>query len=49
MTERSYIRFVRDFPGGSTDLFEQMVTIENLRTGEIGTGMMEHLRTNYIR
>jgi hypothetical protein len=48
MTDRSYIRFVRNFQGGFTELFEQMVIIENLNTGEIGSGMMEHLRTIYI-
>jgi hypothetical protein len=41
----SYIRFVRDFPGGFTELFEQMVFMKNENTGEIGSGMMEHLRT----
>jgi hypothetical protein len=45
MFKTSYIRFVRDFPGGFTELFEQMVIMEDLKTGEIGTGMMEHLRT----
>jgi hypothetical protein len=45
LTDRSYIRFVRNFDGGFTELFEQMVIIENLNTGEIGSGMMEHLRT----
>jgi len=41
----SYIRFVRNFQGGYTELFEQMVTMTNLDTGEVGSGMMEHLRT----
>jgi hypothetical protein len=41
----SFIRFARDFLGGYTELFEQMVIIKNLNTGEIGSGMMEHLRT----
>jgi hypothetical protein len=41
----SYIRFVRDFPGGFTELFEQMVIMKNIDTGEIGTGMSEQLRT----
>lgn len=44
----SYIRFVRSFLGGYTELFEQMATIENLNTGEIGVGMMEHLRTHKL-
>jgi len=41
----SFIRFVRNFQGGYTELFEQMVIMKNLETGEIGSGMMEHLRT----
>jgi hypothetical protein len=45
MFKTSYIRFVRDFTGGYTELFEQMVIMENLDTGEKGSGMMEHLRT----
>lgn len=28
-----------------TELFEQMVVMKNLVTGEVGSGMMEHLRT----
>lgn len=45
----SFIRFVRDFEGGFTELFEQMVIMEDLDTGEIGSGMMEHLRTIKIK
>lgn len=41
----SFIRFVREFEGGFTELFEQMVIVKDLDTGEIGSGMMEHLRT----
>ncbi|MEE9378100.1 MAG: hypothetical protein V3V33_08700 [Candidatus Lokiarchaeia archaeon] len=41
----SFIRFARNFQGGYTELFEQMVIMKNLETGEIGSGMMEHLRT----
>ena len=41
----SFIRFARDFSGGYTELFEQMVKIKDLDSGEIGSGMMEHLRT----
>jgi len=41
----SFIRFVRNFKGGYTELFEQMVIMKNLETGEIGSGMMEHLNT----
>jgi hypothetical protein len=42
----SFIRFNRNFQGGYTELFEQMVIMKDLRTGEIGTGMMEHLKTS---
>lgn len=42
----SFIRFVRSFEGGYTELFEQMVFMKDLDTGEIGSGMMEHLRTS---
>ena len=41
----SFIRFARSFQGGYTELFEQMVFMKNLDTGERGAGMMEHLRT----
>ena len=43
--KKSFIRFVRSFPGGYTELFEQMAVIKDLKTGEVGVGMMEHLRT----
>ena len=43
--KNSYVRFARDFPGGYTELFEQMVIMKNIETGEIGTGMSEQLRT----
>ncbi|MHA1804105.1 MAG: hypothetical protein ACTSU4_06165, partial [Promethearchaeota archaeon] len=43
--KHSFIRFARDFPGGYTELFEQMVIMKNLDTGEIGSGMAEQLRT----
>jgi len=48
MFKTSFIRFVRDFPGGSTELFEQMVIMKDVNTDEIGSGMMEHLRTRRI-
>ena len=47
--EDSFIRFVREFDGGFTELFEQMAIMEDLDTGEIGSGMMEHLRTIKIK
>lgn len=43
--KNTYLRFARDFPGGYTELFEQMVIMESMETGEIGTGMAEYLRT----
>jgi len=45
----SFIRFVREFDGGFTELFEQMMVMKDLNTGEIGSGMMEHLRTIKIK
>ena len=45
INKNSFVRFTRQFPGGYTELFEQMVVMENLDTGEKGSGMMEHLRT----
>ncbi len=42
---KSFVRFAREFQGGHTELFEQMMIVEDLDTGENGTGMMEHLRT----
>ncbi|MHA1535340.1 MAG: DUF7065 domain-containing protein [Promethearchaeota archaeon] len=43
--KNSFIRFARNFSGGYTELFEQMAIVQDLDTGEIGVGMMEHLRT----
>lgn len=43
--KNSMFRFVRDFPDGYTELFEQMVIMKNKDTSEIGSGMSEHLRT----
>jgi hypothetical protein len=45
VNRNSFVRFARQFPGGYTELFEQMVIMKDLDTGEIGSGMMEHLRT----
>jgi len=44
--KKSFIRFVREFSGGYTELFEQMAIMKNLDTGEIGSGMFEQLRTS---
>jgi len=43
--KNSYIRFARNFSEGYTELFEQMAIVQDLNTGEIGVGMMEHLKT----
>jgi hypothetical protein len=44
--KNSYFRFARTFPGGYTELFEQMVIMKDRDTGEIGSGMAEYLRTH---
>jgi len=44
----SFIRFVRSFEGGNTELFEQMAILKDLKSGETGVGMMEHLRTHKL-
>nr|MDO8082103.1 hypothetical protein [Candidatus Freyarchaeota archaeon] len=43
--KKTYLRFARNFPGGYTELFEQMTIMESEETGEVGTGMTEYLRT----
>jgi len=45
LADNSFIRFARDFEDGYTELFEQMVLMTNIETGEVGTGMSEELRT----
>ena len=45
LQKHSYIRFTRDFPGGYTELFEQMVSMRDLKSDELGSGMAEQLRT----
>lgn len=44
--DNSFFRFARNYSGGTTELFEQMVSIKDLDTLENGSGMMEHLRKN---
>jgi len=41
-------RFARDIEGGYTEMFDQMVTMENKDTGEIGSGISELLRTKFF-
>jgi hypothetical protein len=38
-------RFSRSFPGGYTEMFDQMVIMENIDTGEKGSGIAELLRS----
>jgi hypothetical protein len=45
ITPNSYMRFMREFDEGITELFEQMAIMEELSSGEIGSGMFEQLRT----
>lgn len=45
IAKNSLFRFVRNFPDGDTELFEEMVVMKNLDTREIGSGLSEHLRT----
>lgn len=42
----SFVRFSRPFPGGTTGLFEEMVTHECEELNERGTGLMEWLFTH---
>jgi len=42
--KKTGFRFARDFNGGYTELFEQMVVMEDEETGVKGTGMAEYLR-----
>ncbi|MFX0179772.1 MAG: hypothetical protein ACFE78_06250 [Candidatus Hodarchaeota archaeon] len=49
ISKDSFIRFTRSYSQGYTELFEQMVIMTNMNTGEIGSGMMEHLRTKRIK
>ena len=45
ISKNTYFRFTRVFPGGYTELFEEMVIMKDRETGEIGSGMAEYLRT----
>ncbi len=46
VSPRSFVSFSRDFPGGSTELFEGMAIHKCLTTGENGTGLIEFLFTH---
>ena len=43
----SFVRFERKFPGGQTELFEEMATHECEELGESGTGLIEWLYTHH--
>ncbi|MBD3214432.1 MAG: hypothetical protein GF311_17605 [Candidatus Lokiarchaeota archaeon] len=45
ISNNSFMRFAREFEDGYTELFEQMVIIEDKTSGNVGTGMSEELRT----
>ena len=45
VSPKSYVNFSRDFPNGSTQLFEGMAIHDCLTTGEKGTGLTEFLFT----
>lgn len=49
ISKNTYFRFARPFPGGYTELYEQMVIMKDVDTGEIGSGMAEYLRTTKDR
>ncbi|TFF63593.1 MAG: hypothetical protein EU521_01045 [Promethearchaeota archaeon] len=49
ITPNSYMRFMREFEEGFTELFEQMSKMEDLNSGEIGSGLSEQLRTTHIK
>jgi hypothetical protein len=49
INKSSFMRFSREFDEGSTELFEQMVVIKDLESGEIGAGMSEELRTHWSK
>jgi hypothetical protein len=42
----SYVRFAREFPGGTTELFEEMAVHECKELGAQGTGLIEWLFTH---
>lgn len=45
VSPKSFVKFSRDFPNGSTELFEGMAIHEFAKTGEKGTGLIEFLFT----
>lgn len=45
VSPKSFVRFSRSFPNGTTELFEGMASHESVETGEKGTGLIEFLFT----
>lgn len=45
ISDSAYVRFCRDFKGGSTELWEEMAIHECKELGETGTGLLEWLFT----
>ena len=45
ISDSSYVRFTRDFSGGSTELWEEMAVHEWKESGKKGTGLLEWLFT----
>ncbi len=45
ISDSSYVRFTRDFPGGSTELWEEMAVHECKELESTGTGLLEWLFT----
>jgi hypothetical protein len=48
ISPKSYMRFIREFEEGLTEVFEQMVKVKDMASNEIGTGLSEQLRTTFI-
>lgn len=46
VSPKSFFKFSRSFPNGTTELFEGMATHESAETGEKGTGLIEFLFTH---
>jgi hypothetical protein len=46
ITPTSFVRFAREFPGGSTELYEGMAVHECRELGATGTGLLEWLYTH---
>jgi hypothetical protein len=49
ITPTSFVRFAREFPGGSTELYEAMAFHECKELGATGTGLLEWLYTHQTK